>query len=421
MKLEITGKDQNHILKIPFMPAAIRQKFTLALVSGHHLTIDLLESEAEEVLRLTMAYCRSVRNPKNRRSVEKLVDKISGALGRETSPFQAGKPVNSVLEDNVETTIDQLANTVPGWDELPAKQKIQALLNEMTFSGPKEVQSAANVLMRRENTAPQKDFGGLNPEQVSALIYQGWETDTLGIQLNPDLSTEDVAGTLMMREARLFLEALLPDGIKATTAGNLNRKFVTQMLDLLDYDQDYLDYLFQYFKVINEADVMPLFDLRVLLELAELIEIKSTKFVVTNKGRSLLVPGREGDLFHLLFHTKFRVFNLGYHDRILELPQFQDTLGYTMYHLAQAPGGWQSLTKNPARFLLPALVDLMPPPYRDLMVSGILKMRLFEPLELFGLVQLEHDQSDPSPEFFGRITRFRKTPLCEKFIGFDLG
>ena len=71
-----------------------------------------------------------------------------------------------------------------------------------------------------------------------------------------DLSLTDLGKAEILINARVFLRALLESsGTKATETGNLNRKFVRQMVEAISWFPGYVDDLESLFKVWNERHV----------------------------------------------------------------------------------------------------------------------------------------------------------------------
>jgi hypothetical protein len=247
-----------------------------------------------------------------------------------------------------------------------------------------------------------------------------WIEDRKGICLKRDLAAEAVHDTTVLRQTRVFLEALGQSGTPATAAGNLNRKFVGQMVRTLDYPAKFLDDLHYFNKVINESDVPPLEELRVLLEVAGLIRRAKKKFTVTRNGRRLMAEGQEGELYHLLFVTMFRKFNLGFTDRMPAWPEFQHTCSFGLFRLTQLDDRWHQLEDTFLKLILPAVADRIPTneyiDYREMLV----RFRLIRPLEGFGLMETKEEEKEEEgkgPRWSPPVVLFRKTGLLGRFVG----
>ncbi len=299
------------------------------------------------------------------------------------------------------------------------RQEIKQVLNKILAAGEDlfSTRTPETTINKAGHKAPPL-IGGLSPKQVSLLIHQGWSPVTPGVQLNYDLTTDEVSSTSVISRAQIFLQALGQDGIKATTAGNLSRKFVDSMIDLMDFSDDYVKYLNSYNKVLNESDVAPLLTLRAVLELAEIIELKGRRFRVTDMGRELMEPGSEGGLFLVLFVTWFREFNLAFGDRILDIPEFQDTLGYSLYRLSTLDQGWHDHEEMSQQLILPTVAAMIPTEpfnFRTAMVDR----RFLRNLELFGLVELRLESDSETLIWYRPLKGFRRTELFDRFVGFE--
>ncbi len=167
-------------------------------------------------------------------------------------------------------------------------------------------------------------------------------------------------------------------------------------------------------------------DLRLVLEIGKLIRKYRGKFVATKLGRDLIEPGSLGRLFALLFQTKFRVFNLAFHDRLVELPDFQQFLGFSLYRLhGQEPGRWFGLAEAAPGLMHPDLAASLPVrgdsdgfqvDYR----RWVVELRLLRPLAEFGLVEFERKRQPGLSRDRRSLTRFRTNRLYHQLVGFDL-
>jgi hypothetical protein len=83
-------------------------------------------------------------------------------------------------------------------------------------------------------------------------------------------------------------------GLPLTATGNLSRAVVAKMCKLVewpDYDQAAV---FQFNKVINEPDFLPLHVVRILAQAATLVRAQRGKLVATSLGKSMLSDARQG-------------------------------------------------------------------------------------------------------------------------------
>ena len=108
------------------------------------------------------------------------------------------------------------------------------------------------------------------------------------IRIANDLSTGEIAGSPVARNTLMLLrQAVERGGLRLTATGNLSRFVVAEMCKLVewpDYDQAAV---FQFNKVINEPDFLPLHVVRILAQAAALIRAQRGKLVVTSLGKSM--------------------------------------------------------------------------------------------------------------------------------------
>lgn len=237
------------------------------------------------------------------------------------------------------------------------------------------------------------------------------------IRLEPNLGTEEVAGSAVARNANILLRrAAEPDGLKLTATGNLSRAVVDEMVQLFDWPNYDKDELHQFNKVINEPDFLPLHFVRVLTALAKLARKRQGTLVATQLGKRLLGNGRQGSLQAFLFHVAFWHLNLAYFGRgsIESWPQID--IGVVLWSLSAAANEWlpaETLTRLctvPVNGVVEATWDLG---------SAITEGRILRPLVWFGL--LEHRSETPPGT--GLISRhlYRKAPLFDRFLKFRVG
>ena len=427
MKLRLTGRERTLVLRFQDLPRSLRDKIGIALVQDNHLLLDFDQGELEILARSGVRTHHSIRKPKTKRAIKALLRKIIEAAGIQPGPEHdvagsssqappgAGGPEDLIIE--------LVRQAIPGWDDMDIKNQVRALAANQEFKDLDHLQRVTDRLVIRSNETALAEFGGLSPRQMHLLLYGGWDEETPGVQIRPTLPEDDVASTDIIRYSRAFLTALIDaGGTKATAKGNLNRKFVMRVVEDMSLPEEYVQDLIRYNKVLNEGDVWVLEELRLVLELGKLIRKYGGKFVATKLGRRLLESGNLGELFVLLFHTKFRVFNLGYLDRLPELPEFQEFLGYSLFRMhGLATDRWHDLDREAPRLIHPDLLAALPVTdlfdYREKMVE----IRLLRPLSGFGLVELGLDREMGLPSHFSRVTRFRITGMLDRLLGFEFG
>jgi len=84
--------------------------------------------------------------------------------------------------------------------------------------------------------------------------------------------------------------------VKATQAGNFNRKFVESMVDTF-LDEEERETVLRVCKVLNETDVWPLHEAKIVAKLAGFISLYKGTFGITKKALPLLHDLKAGELF----------------------------------------------------------------------------------------------------------------------------
>jgi hypothetical protein len=272
--------------------------------------------------------------------------------------------------------------------------------------------------LNRVDTLHLSGTAGLNPAQFGALITD--ELDGQGvIKFNRDLAFEELTGSSLLVNARIFLnEVSKSGGIKATTQGNLPRKFVMQMVEAMVWPEGYVEDLWQFNKVLNEIDVYPLHVIRVLLELAGLIHKVKGSFRVKAKYKQLIEDVSVGELYALLFQTHFQKFNLAYLDRVRGVPIFQHMIDYPLFVLLKLDDDWHLPEELAPSLLLPQVVAELPDTPDSEHGVWLVINRLIKPLVSFGLLETREMRSE------GKLASFmgyevRKSRLFGRFINFD--
>ena len=113
------------------------------------------------------------------------------------------------------------------------------------------------------------------------------------IRIAHDFSADEIGASAVARNTLILLrQAIERGGLPLTAAGNLSRAVVTEMCKLIEWPHyDQAD-AFQFNKVINEPDFMPLHVVRLLAQAATLVRAQRGKLVATPLGKSILSDAR---------------------------------------------------------------------------------------------------------------------------------
>lgn len=383
------------------LDSSLVARLRFALAAGTRLTYTLPEEDVNDLLDALASDANHAADRRTRRSFSRLYERLSRLLREQTTQTVARQESSRGLP--------------PG-----LRDEVERLIARRDFADLDALNAELAALSHAYNRKPQAELDGLSPWQVARLIYGGWDSPDNAIALNRGIPFPELKESRFLKNTRVLLNALQQsDGTKATSAGNLNRKFIGEMLDLMEWPAGYLKELRQYNKVVNEEDVWSLHINRVVAQQAGLIRKTRGAFLLTKKGGELCGESCAGELFALLFHAYFRKFNLAHLDRVPECPGIQQTIGYSLYVLHQRAGEWQVIEALAPRLYLPAVSRQIPvSPYGLEFDVFLARTRIIEPLENFGLIQCQY--SKEKPVFHPEITRVRKSPLYDQFLRFDL-
>lgn len=400
-----------------------------------HITVTLGPQEQSLLLEQSVAIdewiLTRVRKSKHRSKRDKLtfsLDEYESLLNAIAN--EAGHVSNQKHSAAFQNLHARLANrfapsTTETDPQLPHKlmtgpmEDLSAFLQRKSFGSIEELNLELGKLTDVHNRRSDPEMGGLSPNQVAQLIHFDWDNPNNPIKLNDRLLFSDLQNAEFLLNTRIFLQALQGSkGPTATAKGNLNRKFVSQMLEKMHWPDGYLEQLRKYNKVVNEHDVFPLHIIRTVCECAGLMQKRKTSFVITTKAKRLLTDEQIGSLYALLFHMFFRKFNLAYLDRLPDYPGIQSTIAYSLYRLGKVAKTWQPIESLLTDILLPNVLRAIEdgvPVYRE--VSWPIEKRLILPLEEFGLVECRYESK--ADRLYPALAAVKLTELFSKFIHFE--
>jgi hypothetical protein len=182
-------------------------------------------------------------------------------------------------------------------------------------------------------------------ESLQALRQEPSANQSM-IRIANDLSADEIAGSAVARNTLILLrQATERGGLPVTATGNLSRAVVAEMCKLVewpDYDQAAV---FQFNKVINEPDFLPLHVVRILAQAATLVRVRRGKLVVSPLGKSMPSHERQGSLLAILFHIMFWRMDLKYFGRGLLGSWPQADIGIALWSLSVSARNWQTSEK----------------------------------------------------------------------------
>jgi hypothetical protein len=268
--------------------------------------------------------------------------------------------------------------------------------------------------LQHQGRIPRPEIGGLSWEQMIQVLRCNWDDDNGPMTLCKTLKPQDLQGAKILQKARVLLAGILEaGGVKATVAGNLNRKFVGVMVERMTWPEGYVDHLHLMNKVINEEDVFPLHVVRLLLDLSGLLHMKKGLFSVTRKGEKLVKGDQAGSLYRLLFLAMFRRLDLAYLDGMPPISSLQETIAYSLFMLSKMGMGWMRTDQLAPKLLLePIRLEME---NTRIPVHWFLSSRLFGPLQEFGLLE---ERNLPEHQQKAGVEEVRKTTLFDEFVSF---
>ena len=184
--------------------------------------------------------------------------------------FEANHAVSAKIESAFESIYHRMEKIDDAWCK---KENEQTLITNPPSEGVVEVHRSevnenlarlmnqqffgfARKPMSAYFDAPIQALGGLTPKQMQGLFRDGWWGKEPLIRLNTELGLDDFAASRFLKNARTFLQVLQDVGsAPLTVKGNLARKFVGEMLERMEMDDDYKKEILQYNKVVNEDDL----------------------------------------------------------------------------------------------------------------------------------------------------------------------
>ncbi|MDP2182050.1 MAG: hypothetical protein Q8K99_05700, partial [Actinomycetota bacterium] len=235
------------------------------------------------------------------------------------------------------------------------------------------------------------------------------------LALSGSIAAEDLAGSCLLHNARFLLEAAAREPIIATkTLGNLNRRFVGLALEGMRWPEGYIEGVRFLNKVVDEEDLHRLNLLRIALVNGGMLRRHRGAFVTTKRGRHLIEPGREGALFLALWVAYFLETNLGYTDRMPDDPVLQFCFGSIMLAAVDAEERWVGIEELRRYVVVGHGIwdreEYYPGGQRD-SIDLAVQLRLLEPLEDFGLVEIDGERA----RFIRHVRAVRATPLLRAF------
>jgi len=267
---------------------------------------------------------------------------------------------------------------------------------------------------REYNNTPLDELGGLTPLEAHKLMYTEVGDPACPLRLADDLSEEEVLSSRFFRNARLFLTTVDEmGGVKATRAGNLPRNFVAEIFPCLDIEE-WKRRFFENYKVMNEGDLWPLHEVRVVCKVGGLLSKRKGRFRLTRQAKALLA-GPLGALYRHLFYTYFYRYNIAYGWGGKEYPEIQAFASFGLYRLGQICRQWRSPKRITGEIYVKGLLMEEEGPELYPHLEGAVEKTFLRPLTEFAL--LEQRRGKAEPILMNRL--YRVTGLFGRFLDFE--
>lgn len=235
------------------------------------------------------------------------------------------------------------------------------------------------------------------------------------VRIHEDKINDEIKNSKAMSGVSLFLKRLSePSGVKLTTTGNLNRKFVTEMVDELNWEDYTAEEVYRFSKVINEPDFPPLHYIHILTKESRLVRKYKGNLIATPEGRSLSRPDQAGALFTKLFSATFEILNASYFDRFPNDGWPEGHIAIILCCLGMGGYEWQTAdvlvrkTAFPDEESINATWDF---------TSSAYFMRVLRFLEWFGLIE-QRKVSKPGDKIEEKEFRVKKS--LKDIFSFDI-
>ncbi len=273
-----------------------------------------------------------------------------------------------------------------------------------------------------QNPSVRNGLGGIEPawtllDLASFNALRRPPSPTAGpIRLAADLADGEIQQSAVARNALILLRAAAEGpGLKMTATRNLSRGVVAEMCELFTWPGFDKAEAFRLHKVINEPDFLPLFFVRHVAEAGKLVRRDKGHLKIASAGRKLLKEPHQQALQAVLFHLALWRLDLGYLGRGLHHGWPQHDIGIVLWSLSIAANDWQPperLTRMctiPINGVLESTWDTG---------SHAMEATVLRPLRWFGL--LDYRQDDIPEQRFEKRHFYRKTPLFDRFLSFDV-
>jgi hypothetical protein len=172
---------------------------------------------------------------------------------------------------------------------------------------------------------------------------------------------------------------------------------------------------FQFNKVVNEPDFLPLYFVRHVAQVGTLLRKHKGHLKTSPAGRRMLEEPNLRALQALLFHITLWHFDLGSLSRGLLHGWPQRDAGIVLWSLSVAANDWQPRERLSRLCTIP-INGVLDQTWDK--ASYAMEAQILRPLCWFGI--LEHREEKTGTGHFERWHFYRKTALFDRFLSFDV-
>lgn len=258
----------------------------------------------------------------------------------------------------------------------------------------------ANVIAQRisatHNARPRHEFLGLSPAQMAGILYKPFESPEL-VKFNEHWLPKHA---LALQIFNKLTDGIGEEGVKATGQGNLPLQLCRDIL--ADMPEDLL---IRPSRIRTETEFSELNVLRIIGEMASLIQKSKTKFILTPSWKKLTQVNNQSGLFNCLFNAYVTQLNWGYCDAYPEIEIIQTGWMFSLYCLSLFGNQWRPCSFYADKFLnaFPmALEEFDETPYASVkkQFNWCYKLRTLERFAFFwGLIEMRKCQADDPRDF----------------------
>jgi hypothetical protein len=277
---------------------------------------------------------------------------------------------------------------------------IEKMMEKYANSPSDVLKKQLAIIQDQYNNTGQDRFDGLSPEQMRGLLYAPWGENL--ITINPQkFDGNDIP---IIKQIKHFINIIINNNneIKLTKAGNIPPVIVKDI-----YAQKFItEYLIELgiTKLTKETDAKNIVMMKILCNIAGLVEIHSNKISLTTKAVEII---NSNDLFGYLFDVTCNKYNWAYLDLVANQDIGQFGYNYTLYLINKYGGDWRDGSFY-ADLYFEAFEDLKDGNRYYMSERCYIHRILDQILKYYGFIEYENKKIET-----GKI---RKTELFDKYI-----